>query len=101
MSPNNKEPSISSIDEIEERNEIDSNCDDPEGVSCKNNLSGLKKKQVSIDVTKALMLLGFSSWPGLEEGKYYKRKLVAQILTLFCVNTYCIFFHLWNLNFRY
>ena len=28
-----------------------------------------KRATVSIDVTKALMLLGFSSWSGLEKGK--------------------------------
>ena len=98
MSPNNKVRSISSKDEIEERNEIDKDCNEVEGGSCRNSLSGLQKNHVSIDdimdVLKALMLLGFASWSGLEEGKYYKRKLVAQIL--FCVNTYCIFFHLWN-----
>ena len=103
MSPNNKVHSISSKDEIEERNKIDKDCNEVEGGSCRNSLSGLQKNHVSIDdimdVLKALMLLGFASWSGLEEGKYYKRKLVAQIL--FCVNTYCIFFHLWNLNFRY
>ena len=88
MSPNNKAHSISSRDEIEERNEIDKDCNEVEGSSCRNCLSELQKKQVSIDdimdVLKALMLLGFASWSGLEEGKYYKRKLVAQIKSVLC-----------------
>ena len=73
MAPNNTEAisSISSIDDIENVERHDK-LDD--GTECDKQfadvvVSAVKKKQVSIDVTKALLLLGFSSWSTLEEGK--------------------------------
>ena len=86
MSTNNKESSISSIFDIEERHEVDSNAswDVTDGVCSRITGSNftiqfcipklqdpsIQKKQVSIDVTKALLVLGFASWSGLEDGKY-------------------------------
>ena len=73
MAPNNTETisSISSIDDIENEEQHDTL---DNGAECDKDfaevvISAVKKKQVSIDVTKALLLLGFSSWSTLEEGK--------------------------------
>ena len=62
--------STSSIDEIEQHDELNSaaECEKP---SEANVFPEQKKKQVSIDVTKALMVFGFSSWSTLEEGKSF------------------------------
>ena len=84
MSTNNKELNISSTDDIEGINEIDDDAsfDDTKGVCsritesnctvqfCNPKLQDPQKKQVSIDVTKALLVLGFDSWSGVVEGKY-------------------------------
>ena len=84
MSTNNKECSISSIDDIEGINEIDNDANfDVTKVVCSRitesnftvqfsnpKLQDPQKKQVSIDVTKALLVLGFDSWSGVVEGKY-------------------------------
>ena len=73
MAPNNTETisSISSIDDVEN---VEHNDRLDNGTECDKDfaevvISVQKKKQVSIDVTKALLLLGFSSWSTLEEGK--------------------------------
>ena len=75
MGPNINETisSVSSIDEIEQHDGLNSpaECEKP---SEANVFPEQKKKQVSIDVTKALMVFGFSSWSTLEEGKSFWNK---------------------------
>ena len=73
MAPNynDKISSLSSIDDIEQHEELISDdwCDPPDEIDV---IARQKKKQVFIDVTKALMVLGFSSWSNLQEGKFFK-----------------------------
>ena len=74
---NEKISSLSSIDDIEQHDELISEdwCDTPDEIDV---MARQKKKQIFIDVTKALMVLGFSSWSNLVEGKVYNihRQLV-------------------------
>ena len=67
---NEKISSLSSIDDIEQHDELISEdwCDTPDEIDV---MARQKKKQIFIDVTKALMVLGFSSWSNLVEGKVY------------------------------
>ena len=68
---NEKISSLSSIDDMGQHDELinDDWCDRPDEIDV---IARQKKKQVFIDVTKALMVLGFSSWSKLEEGKVFK-----------------------------
>ena len=69
--PQNPKGSISSIDDIEQHDELHSEKEDDE-LEGDEVIIGLKKNQLSIDVTKALMVLGFSSWSNLEEGNIFE-----------------------------
>ena len=81
MGPNHNKTSssLSSIDEIEQHDKLNNvaECDTPDDA---NVFPEQKKKQVSIDVTKALMVFGFSSWSTLEEGKnFWIKSSICQI----------------------
>ena len=62
---------VETVDEYDDTKSI-------QGVNEKSNFTSAptknehKRGTVSIDVTKALMLLGFSSWSSLEKGKWLK-----------------------------
>lgn len=52
-----------------------SGVDDDTKKACESKATAEEKQKIqktSIDVTKALMLLGFDSWSKLEQGKYKK-----------------------------
>ena len=68
---NEKVVTLSSIGDVEKHEELISEdwCNTSDEIDV---LARQKKKQVFIDVTKALMVLGFSSWSKLEEGKVLK-----------------------------
>ena len=80
MGPNNNETisSSSSIDEMDQHDKLNgaAECDKP----CEMYVfPEQKKKQVSIDVTKALMVFGFSSWSALEEGTTFCTRKVNRL----------------------
>ena len=64
---------ISTLDDSERYDKLNSGDEHDRSYEA-NVIAKQKKKQVSIDVTKALMILGFSSWSTLEEGKTIKIK---------------------------
>ena len=88
MSPTSEDSTLNSF-QVESVNEYDDTkaiqgVDDNSDFTSAPTKIERKRGTISIDVTKAFMVMGFSSWSSIEQGKLLKRCFHSIVFSKFC-----------------